>query len=81
MNKGIIAAVTAAVIGIGGAGLATSQAHHSTGSEVMARNSVVMPSQRPTYLARNGEVMPSQRPSYLARNSAVMPSQRPSYLA
>jgi len=81
MNKGIMAAVAAAVIGIGGAGVSTSSAHHDASAQIVARNSVVMPSQRPAYLARNSVVMPSQRPAYLARNSVVMPSQRPAYLA
>jgi hypothetical protein len=81
MKKGIIAAVAAAVIGIGGAGLATADAHHSSGSQIIARNSTVLPSQRPAYLARNSTVLPSQRPAYLARNSTVLPSQRPAYLA
>jgi hypothetical protein len=80
MKTGLIAAAVAAMIGIGGAGLWATP-HHAFEGQALARNSTVLPSQRPAYLARNSTVLPSQRPAYLARNSTVLPSQRPAYLA
>jgi len=81
MKKMLMAAVAAATLGMTGAALAaTPVVHHATGAE-MARNSDVLPSQRPAYLAQNSDVLPSQRPAYLAQNSNVLPSQRPAYLA
>jgi hypothetical protein len=83
MRNFVIAAVAAASLGMTGAAMASTvvppapQAAHAE----QARNSVVLPSQRPAYLARNSVVLPSQRPAYLARNSVVLPSQRPAYLA
>lgn len=66
MKHLLIAAVTAANLGLTGAAMAaTPTVHHAAGAEV-ARNSSVLPSQRPAYLAQNSNVLPSQRPAYLA---------------
>jgi hypothetical protein len=82
MKNFVIAAIAAVSLGMTGAAMAsvvppTAKTAHAE----QARNSVVLPSQRPAYLARNSVVLPSQRPAYLARNSVVLPSQRPAYLA
>jgi hypothetical protein len=82
MKNSLIAAVAAVTLGMSGAALAGTPLYPQSGHhQQVARNNVVLPSQRPTYLARNSVVLPSQRPTYLARNSVVLPSQRPSYLA
>jgi hypothetical protein len=82
MKTSLIAAVAAVTLGMSGAALAgTPLFPHNDHHQQVARNDVVLPSQRPAYLARNSVVLPSQRPAYLARNSVVLPSQRPSYLA
>lgn len=66
MKHLLMAAVTAASLGLTGAAMAaTPTVHHAAGAEV-ARNSNVLPSQRPAYLAQNSNVLPSQRPAYLA---------------
>ncbi len=83
MKNFVIAAVAAVSLGMTGAAMAATVVPPAatTVHAEQARNSVVLPSQRPTYLARNSVVLPSQRPTYLARNSVVLPSQRPTYLA
>jgi hypothetical protein len=82
MKVSLIAAVAAVTLGMSGAALAGTPLYpHNDHQQQVARNGVVLPSQRPTYLARNSVVLPSQRPTYLARNSVVLPSQRPTYLA
>ncbi len=80
MKTFLMAAVAAISLGLTGAAMASPIVPHTANAQ-QARNSVVLPSQRPTYLARNSTVLPSQRPTYLARNSTVLPSQRPEYLA
>ncbi len=82
MRNSLIAAVAAVTLGMSGAAFAGSPLYsHNDHQQQVARNSVVMPSQRPAYLARNSVVLPNQRPAYLARNSVVLPNQRPAYLA
>jgi hypothetical protein len=81
MKSMILAAVAAATLGMTGAALADAPVHHALTNTEQARNSDVLPSQRPAYLAGNSNVLPSQRPAYLAGNSSVLPSQRPTYLA
>jgi hypothetical protein len=80
MKNMILAAVAAVTLGMTGAALADSPMHHHASAQ-QARNSVVLPSQRPSYLASRGTVLPSQRPTYLASRGDVLPSQRPTYLA
>ncbi len=81
MKSMILAAVAAVTLGMTGAALADAPIRHSLAGAQTAGNSVVLPSQRPSYLARNESVDPQQRPAYLAGNSVVLPSQRPAYLA
>lgn len=83
MKTSLIAAVAAATLSLTGAAFAAPSPGYpqAAPSHQQARNSTVLPSQRPAYLARNSTVLPSQRPAYLARNSTVLPSQRPAYLA
>ena len=82
MKTSLIAAVAAVTLGMSGAALAaTPLFQHNDHQQQVARNSVVLPNQRPAYLARNSVVLPNQRPAYLARNSVVLPNQRPAYLA
>jgi hypothetical protein len=81
MKTSLFAAVAAVTLGLSGAALAGTPLYPHNDHQQQARNSVVLPSQRPAYLARNSVVLPSQRPAYLARNSVVLPSQRPAYLA
>jgi hypothetical protein len=80
MKTSLIAAVAAITLSMSGAALAGSPLFPHNDHHQQARNSVVLPSQRPSYLARNDNVLPSQRPAYLARNDNVLPSQRPAYL-
>jgi hypothetical protein len=83
MRNFVIAAVTAVSLGMTAAAMASTLVPPASkpAHAEQARNSVVLPSQRPTYLAGNSVVLPSQRPAYLAQNSVVLPSQRPAYLA
>ncbi len=82
MRTSLIAAVAAVTLSLSGAAFAGSPLYpQNNHAQQVARNSTVLPSQRPDYLARNSTVLPSQRPDYLARNSTVLPDQRPSYLA
>jgi hypothetical protein len=59
---GTLAMLTIAVAGHASATLPASGGGHPQ----LARNEVVLPSQRPAYLAENSVVLPSQRPAYLA---------------
>jgi hypothetical protein len=59
---GTLAMLTIAVAGHATATLPTSGSSHPQ----LARDEVVLPSQRPVYLARNSVVLPSERPAYLA---------------
>ncbi len=68
MRTSLIAAVAAVTLGLSGAAFAGTPLfpHNNGHQQLVARNSVVLPSQRPAYLARNSVVLPSQRPAYLA---------------
>jgi hypothetical protein len=66
MKSSLIAAVTAVTLGMSGGAFAGTPLFPHSDHQQVARNSVVLPSQRPTYLARNSVVLPSQRPTYLA---------------
>jgi len=82
MKTSLIAAVAAVTLGMSGAALAGSPLFpHNDHQQQVARNSNVLPDQRPAYLAGNSSVLPDQRPAYLAGNSSVLPDQRPAYLA
>ncbi|MBW4022749.1 MAG: hypothetical protein HIU92_06340 [Proteobacteria bacterium] len=84
MRNFLMAAVAAVSLGLTGSALAATVSP-SQAQQIHAAadggNSVVLPSQRPSYLAGNEVVLPSQRPVYLAGNEVVFPNQRPAYLA
>jgi hypothetical protein len=64
-----MAVVAAFSLGMTGNALASPIVPHTAKTmqrQQQARNSVVLPSQRPAYLAGNSVVLPSQRPAYLA---------------